>query len=102
MRILCSSGSGGAALLRQGTCRASATDYAGPTAGDTKSGGPPPWGGGHTVGEKTQTTAGPGHGTGPGAGTQARKGGSDPPPPLPRGGAVRRRALPSTGEEGPR
>ena len=73
-------GRGVAALLRQGTCRASATDNAGPTAGDTKSGGPPPWGGGHTVGEETQTTAGPGHGTGPGAGTQARKGGCDPPP----------------------
>ena len=62
---------------------------------------PTPWGGGHTVGEETQTTAGPGRGTRPGAGTQARKGGCDPPP-LPRGGAVRRRALPGTGEQGPR
>ena len=49
-----------------------------------KSGGPPPWGGGHTVGEETQTAEGTGHGTGPGADTQARKGGCDPPPPAKR------------------
>ena len=64
-----------------GTCRASATDDgpAGLPAGGTKSGGPAPWGGGHTVSEETQTAAGTGHGTGPGAALQARKGGSNPP-----------------------